>query len=254
MPIARFKGKLIPEGFHVVVQGHPTVHWKNQVSDIHVDLDIAFHGSTVEVTCNLIRFDPQSQISLLILVAVNLAQGLLDLHCFQTGNAITAVLQKLELPDGRVIDLVPSMKEFVGLATAIDKEEDFFRVLGIALTDFEMLLALRDLADSIRYTHLAEINCARATESIRNYFIPTGGKREDGWEPMRRSLNIGKSYTQFITERSRHPRHGNRLNEVKNDPRILEAGKRAWTIMNRFLEYRKRGNQPLPESEFPLLD
>jgi hypothetical protein len=30
--------------------------------------------------------------------------------------------------------------------------------------------------------------------------------------------------------------------------------KRSWIVMNRFLEFKKRGDEALPLSDFPLLD
>jgi hypothetical protein len=53
-------------------------------------------------------------------------------------------------------------------------------------------------------------------------------------------------------ERSIEPRFGKRkvpLPLAEENEMIIKA----WTIMNRFLEYKKRGDRPLPISDFPLL-
>jgi hypothetical protein len=47
------------------------------------------------------------------------------------------------------------------------------------------------------------------------------------------------------------PRHG----DPAHIPAITttEITRRSWKIMNRFFEYKKRDNGPLPLAEFPLL-
>jgi hypothetical protein len=57
---------------------------------------------------------------------------------------------------------------------------------------------------------------------------------------------------QRITDGSRGPRHGDRGGVTGDGQRI--AMQRAWTIMNRYFEFMKRGGeQPLPKAEFPTL-
>jgi hypothetical protein len=68
---------------------------------------------------------------------------------------------------------------------------------------------------------------------------------------MRDSLNIDQPYLEFITEHSKGPRHGDVKGSTFSATR--ETIKRSWIVMNRFLEFRKRGNRPLSLSEFPLL-
>jgi hypothetical protein len=64
-------------------------------------------------------------------------------------------------------------------------------------------------------------------------------------------LQIDRSYLEFITDTSTGPRHA----DPEHIPGSVchEISVRAWTITNRFFEYLKRGSQPLPLSDFPLL-
>jgi hypothetical protein len=124
--------------------------------------------------------------------------------------------------------------------------------MKLVFDDRNLALALRDLTEELRQAYSGPISCARAIETIRNYFIPAGGKRGDGWAPMRTALNASLNYVQSITNISRDPRHGNRSKDQGDEGR--KTAERAWTLMNRFIEYRKRGDQQLPLSEFPLLD
>jgi len=64
-------------------------------------------------------------------------------------------------------------------------------------------------------------------------------------------LNISRDYQQWISEQAKGPRHGDPA-FVPGDVTV-EITHRTWVVMNRFLEYRKRGNQPLTAPDFPLL-
>jgi hypothetical protein len=68
---------------------------------------------------------------------------------------------------------------------------------------------------------------------------------------MRRNLHIDRAYLDFITDQSIGSRHGD-PQHIPGGP-VTETVRRAWVVMNRYLEYRKRGNGPLTAPEFPLL-
>jgi hypothetical protein len=70
---------------------------------------------------------------------------------------------------------------------------------------------------------------------------------------MRAALNATKPYVQSITEMSHGTRHGDWSTE-RSEEEARKTTERAWILMNRFLEYRKRGDQSLPLTDFPLLD
>jgi hypothetical protein len=250
MQTIRYIGIVLPETMQIKTQGHPTIHWKNPNTNIHVDLDVSFDGNTVTVTCNLHSFDIDSQIPQLTLIVHNMVHASLDLICFKTGDAISVFLQKAIFPDGKVVDIQPHEYAFAGLAKSLEKDGTLGPILELAIRDPNLMLALRDLADSIRHANESMINCARAIESIRNHFVPEGKKKDDGWPIMHAKLNLTKSYLQLITDASRDPRHGNRWSQPAEP---LEIGRRAWITMDRFLEYRRRGDQQLPLDKFPRL-
>ncbi len=81
--------------------------------------------------------------------------------------------------------------------------------------------------------------------------VPIDPSRKLGWTKMQDYLNIGRSYREFIMTASTEPRHGDRSDVPAHiSQQVVE---RSWVIMNRFLEYKKRGDKPLPIAEFPLL-
>jgi hypothetical protein len=68
---------------------------------------------------------------------------------------------------------------------------------------------------------------------------------------MRDVLNLDLDYLKLISDASTNPRHG--VPERAGGLLCSEVVLRTWNVMNRFFEYRKRGNVPLPLAEFPLL-
>jgi len=81
--------------------------------------------------------------------------------------------------------------------------------------------------------------------------IAPGEKTGEQWAKMRSALNLTEEYLKYITDLSKGPRHGERT-RIEGES-TTEITRRSWIIMNRFIEYRKRGNQDLPTSDFPLL-
>lgn len=138
---------------------------------------------------------------------------------------------------------------------AVDKFKDvadtnFNEVLFSLCHRPELLFALHDLNLALTHKIQQPTHCARAIEGLRSYFGPEDA-RKNAWEEMRDSLNLSQPYVQFITDQSRGPRHGSLLDISAADSRA--ALERTWTIVNRFLEFRKRGDKKLPLTEFPLL-
>lgn len=87
-------------------------------------------------------------------------------------------------------------------------------------------------------------------DGLRNILVPNDPDRKRGWGKLQEVLNIERSYRELIMRTSIPPRHGDRT-DIPQDvgQEVLE---RAWIVMNRFIEYRKRGSEPLPLSKFPF--
>jgi hypothetical protein len=111
-------------------------------------------------------------------------------------------------------------------------------------------MALNDLVTANTLPHYSPVTCARTIEGLRHLIAP-GLQPKDGWSSLRQNLNIDENYLKFITDHSKGPRHG----DPQHIPGAITTDiiTRTWVIMNRFLEYRKRGNDALPISEFPML-
>ena len=125
-------------------------------------------------------------------------------------------------------------------------------MLDIVTGNLNLQLAIHDLIQSLNTLNYSNVAAARSMKSLRHIIAPPNMPENQAWEMLRANLRIDRPYLQFITDNSRQARHGNRESAVEKSG--LEATIRAWAIMNRFLEFMKRGGKnPLSEEEFPLL-
>ena len=251
MAIARVHGRVFPSFVRLTASGIK-ITYKRPSIGIHMEMETTFNDDgTVVVACDLISFDSLVHQSLLHKAAQHLAQPYVDLATLRLGRAVSLILSHIEWPDGSISEIDKRDSKVEGLATVLQDDESLKQLVGILFQDHQTAIAVRDLADTLRQEHIVEINFGRVMDAICIYFAPPGTKRDKGWEPMRTALRISAPYLRSITDASIAPRHGDQSGAI-TDRQPLAV--RSWTIMNRFLEYRKRGDQPLPESDFPLLE
>jgi hypothetical protein len=259
MPKLVFKGTVLPPGFLPDIEVKPPIRLiYNTREEITADFTIRTVNSELEVECIVDKFDAEKHFEGLVIHAYNLSRAVVDSWCFFTGVGLTVYLGKTVRPDGIERTLSPQKTSLAGLCTAFNinasykGSDNYWAMLQLIIAEPRILLALNDLVASISHFHLAALNSARALEAIRTAMTPQGIDRDQGWKILQQNLNVTKGYLSLITSESRGPRHGDKI--VLGGKGQGEVVARAWKIMNRFLEFRKRGNSPLPESEFPLLD
>ena len=126
-------------------------------------------------------------------------------------------------------------------------------MLGIIMAEGSLYMALNDLILANTLPHHGPQNCGRVLDALCRLVTPADNKgdRKKMWPVFREMLRLERQYVDFVMQASEGPRHGDRTFVPGNLSMIVTV--RTWRIMNRFLEFRKRGNQPLPESEFPWL-
>jgi hypothetical protein len=258
MPIVLFRGTVRPPVFKLNLTGLPTIRYGWPEQNLSVDFTVSVKESKLEVRCDATRFDPQEHLSMLAMHAYDLSRAAVDSFSFFHGIGLTVFLEIFVDPSGMATPLTPRSEEVLNLCTAFNLDpshrgpDDYDAMIRLVVKDRHVLLALNDLVVSISQFNLASINCARAMEALRTAMTPEGANRAEGWPIMHRNLNVTKNYLSFISDVSRGPRHGDKRSPLEGQQ--AEILKRSWTVMNRFLEFRKRDNGPLPESEFQLLD
>ena len=253
MPTARFTGRVFPAALDVSIPDRPTFHWKADDLGLDMTFQVQIQSGSIVVDCEINKFDASVHFVPLFMRAYDIARASADLAAFATGNGLTIVLDSFTEPAGGIVPMAAQQPSLAALASAAKPgTEDFEKILRIVLAEPPLFLAMRDLIEAISLPHRAPVNCARAIRALRPYFGPPGRRwSEAAWLALREKLQISKTYMQKIMRPSQVARNGN--DGQGSDGGATDIIHRAWIVMNRFFEYRKRGGQPLPLSEFPLL-
>ncbi len=174
------------------------------------------------------------------------------------GVGFTITVDSLKRPDGSVADIQRVNKILGSLCTAYKfpprnaiEQFEFEKVLRLILAEPNLMGSLTDLADTLAFHHQTPTNCGRVLDSLRRAVAPDL-KDPQGWAVLQQLLRISRSFMEFVSIQSTKPRHGDRITHVPEET-VTEISKRTWQIVDRFIEFRKRGSQPLPKSEFPQL-
>ena len=256
MPTIHFTGKVLPSIVKVTVDSGRQLNWSEPNIGLEMKITLHIKDSVVDAECELNRYEDK-ELATYYMRALDLVRASVDLVSFAMARGLTVFLDTVVKPNGIPSPILLENPLLVPLVTAFrvnaDKScaESNDKMCQLVLTEPPLFMALNDLIVAITLPHHSPVNCARAIEGLRSIITPPGMDRKDGWAVLRDKLRIEKEYLAFITQYSTGPRHGDRAHIPGNI--CDEIIKRAWIIMNRFLEFRKRGNQPLPESEFPTL-
>jgi hypothetical protein len=131
------------------------------------------------------------------------------------------------------------------------RTKDLNEFFDIVMKEPGLSVALDDLIQAISTPYILPVSCARAIEALRHLFAHANESRAATWARMREHLNLTEEYIRLITSRSVAPRHGD-VSGVGGDV-TSEISTRSWTVMNRYLHYRKGGCKRLLLADFPLL-
>lgn len=260
MPEIIFRGSVLPEHFsgRLNINGLPSIRCVTDSGNNVAELTLDITESKVSVRCRTKTFDAETHLSTLSMHAYNIARAAVDSWCFSSGIGLMVHLGKVVHPNGEEHNLAPQAEHVLGLCTAFNLDPSaqslgsYQEMVRIIISDQYVLMALNDLVASIHQFDLAAINCARAIEALRTSMTPSVMDRFKAWPIMQANLNLTERYLTSITAPSAKPRHGARRS--LGGTVQAEIMKRAWIVMNRFLEFRKRGDVPLPEQEFRVLD
>jgi len=251
MPTVHFLGKIVPEGVVKVTIDHkPIVTWTLTDASITGNFIINVRDSLVDVEISLNAYRPDLFADVYIR-ALDLSRGSIHTVAFAMGYGLNVLLEKFIDPAGTMTLIAASDDTLPALSTAVTLQTDFDQVHSIVLTDTSVRHALNDLIQAITLPHVGPVNSALAMDRLKHLIAPEL-KDPQAWKKMRDVLQIDEPYLKYITDASKSGRHG-RPDYIPGTI-TTETLHRAWTVMNRYLEYRKRNAGPLPTSEFPLLD
>ncbi len=251
MPRARFAGRVLPAALNISLPNQPTLHWKADELGLEMSFHVQIGNGSILIDCDLNKFDVAYLLPLFVR-AHDIARASVDLAAFATGNGLTMILEEFTDPSGTITKLAAQQPSLAALATAVKLGTgDYDKVLELVLAEPALFTALRDLIEAITLPHRAAIHCARAMMTLGAAFAAPSSSHERAWTALREKLQISKSYMQKIAQHSTGPGRGDPArNPDAGSTDVVQA---AWIVMNRIFEYLKRGGQPLPLLEFPLL-
>jgi hypothetical protein len=261
MHIFIFKGRILPEFTDLSIRNIPTVHFSEPPHLPYVpdgltgEFTIAINHSLVDMIC--VVEQPSTSLSSVHNRAIAYLRAFVDLNCFATGAPLSVILDEAITPDGVVQSLRPAHPTLGQLCTVTNTNPHIpgafnFEVLNTIIREPALFLALRDLISALSDADLAVVHCARAVEGLRNLIVPNEPDRGKAWGIFQENLNLDRAYREYITALSTGPRHGDRTRS-NTSAEVDEILQRSWIIMNRFMEFRKCGSQPLLAPEFALL-
>jgi hypothetical protein len=252
-----FNGKVLPTFKEFTLIGPVIAHWNDPIDppvSIVMNATLRITKGLVEILCESNLSGTEEYDGQVHLRANDLARTLVNCYAFGKGMGLSVILETVIKPDGIKYNIQAHRPDLEPLVTVLrsghDGGLDIQAILPIVLTDPRIFVAVNDLVSCVTQIQDAPIRCGRAIDAIRHSMAPADNRKQ-GWQAMRENLNIDLEYLEFITNLSKGPRHGDVIGTTFSANR--ETIKRSWIVMNRFLEFKKRGNQRLSLSEFPLL-
>jgi hypothetical protein len=254
MPKIQFIGRITPPFSGRVVSGD--LIWKDIPgrTGLEATFKIIILGAVVIIDVNSNRCEDLDR-DWLSSYAFRFAIAQANLLSFASGVGFSFVLETVLDENGMPNVFVPHDSSLGPLCTVYalaPNDSNLAIIQDIVMKDSALRTAINDLIECIRAPDVAFVNCGRVVDSIRRMITPSETTSlKMAWKAMQHALNISQGYQEFISKNSTSPRHGGQISVPVEVQR--EVAQRAWRIMNRFLEFRKRGNIPLIAPEFPML-
>ena len=254
MSIVTFSGRIFPACYQISFSSNP-LDWKWQEENLNLHFETRIEKSIVTVDCTLDNFKPEYFVEI-YRRALDIVRSAVNLAAFSSGIGWTVIFESFTDSSGQATMVAPQDSSLAALCSSFSLDPQagktsFGEMWDFVVTDPALFQTLDDLIVSITLPHHSTVNCARAIEGLRNLIATPGATVSQAWEQMRNALRLDRSFLQLITDTSTAPRHGDR----SHIPGVTttEIVRRSWMVMDRSLEYRKRGNTPLPAPDFALL-
>jgi hypothetical protein len=252
MPTVIFRGRVLPEFTGITISLPLLVDWTSPDKTKAIHFDLSIKKGAIVAKCTVPDYETD-YLQFLTKYTFGFVESAVNVVAFAQGSGLFIILDTAEEPSGRVVALYPKQDILEKEVTSYTLGAGLWEMLQIVMSDSRIFQALNDLITSIRIPATGMVDCARAIEGIRHIISPSESDRSVQWVKMRDALNLDKTYISFVIDQSKDTRHGNRSSQKIVDDDGVEALRRSWVIMNRFLEYKKRGDASLSLSEFPVL-
>ena len=250
MPTVHFLGRVLPEPALVSVPSIAVRKWEDPELRLTMEFITHIANSKIDVECKLNTYNSEHFVNI-YMRALDLCRVPVDLVAFKLGWGLSVVLEDFVGPSGVTTPIVCKDERLAALSTSFTLDNGFDLLCTKTSESVPLLMALSDLIAAITVPHISLVNCARAMDRLKHLIAPEGAKDGEAWRKLQEALRIEETYLKYITDHSKNPRHG-RSGHTPGKV-TTEVTRRAWTVMNRYFEYLKRGSTALPVNEFPLL-
>jgi hypothetical protein len=237
-----FTGHVEPRFLQINAHGGP-IPWKDKNLPPFA-FSYRIDKAEVGILCDIQDVD-EFAVNYVHLVVYSYISSVINCLAFATAHGFTLILESCTVPGMEPAPLRSHSPALPSLCSFTSQE-----ILDVVMKDRRILKPLNDLTDTLRNPMDSYVNIQRAIEGLCR-LVSDEKDRHKRWEALRDNLKIGRPYLQFISDLSTEARHG--ATTPVEMVTVANVQMRGWTIMNRFLEFWKRGKTALPISEFPLL-
>ena len=220
-------------------------------------MEASVQGSKFTVTCELPKYEDAMN-SVILARAGDLIRIFTNAVSFSMAIGLTITFDSCQAPDGRTGPVQHITNSLIGICSAFtfppknsSQNAEFHKVLNAMVTEPNLAASMTDLSETLVHWHHTPTNCGRVLDSLRKAVAPAV-KPIKGWAILQAIVNADDAYMKFVSDKSTDPRHGDRTAGTSAQD-VIEIMRRTWEVTNRFIEYRKRGSQPLSLNEFPML-
>jgi hypothetical protein len=253
MPKVMFSGRVHPPVFSVTLKRLPSVVWKQLETGLELQIAMNIENNDIIADCTINRELQNGELASVYARVRDIADASIDLVAFKLGTILSVSFEKVTNSDGATTSIAitePSLSAECTSYQFTTDSTDFAEVLKAVIGDPAISVVLRDLIDAVARPHRSIANCGRAIEAAMQLVSPAGTSRLNGMINFYTYLNLSPDFVKLITEAARSS--SDAPTEIADDVR-KEITRRSWAVVNRLLEFRKRGSERLPTSEFPTL-
>lgn len=243
------RGRVHPASFQVDFEVTHTVAFLDENGAALGEFEAEIVASEISVRCKAPILS-KDVVDTAYMRASELCQAMVDVAGMRRGLKLFAIIDRVE-HEGATEGLVYGDQELGHLISSF-AEEAVDEVVDLVLQDLPLRHAITDLMSMLWWPSYAPIACGRVIDSVRRMITPPEAPEGVAWAAMREALNLDEAYLRFVTNLSRGPRHGHRVEVSGTDNREMSV--RAWTVLNRYIAFVRGGRKPLPTTNYPLLE
>ena len=242
MATYKFRGRVLPSSIGVTLEGTSGAHWEDTSLSLILDATLSITKSAVEIVCESNLCGTAFNDSEVHLRAFDMARAVVDSLAYAKGLGLSVILETVIKPDGIMYNIQVERPDLAPLVTAFhsgpnSESIDLASMLPIVFSDPLVFMALNDLVASITLPHHAPVNCGRVIEAIRELMTPSGADRKTRMGGDAERFEYRSEVSGVYYRSIKGARHGDRKSITL--PSFQETIRRAWIVMNRFLEFKK---------------